>query len=127
MYIASNYTGTVYADGNGTNEAAAITALNALTWADVGYFENFAVSFKNGDTRVIETDYQDVGEIMRKVEQVFGFSVDVQEILEMANFAKIFDATVSTATAGHEVIGKKRIMKNQSYHAFKFVTAPDVN
>ena len=124
LYIASNYTGLTYNDGDGTNEAAALTALAALTYSDIGYFEKFAISAKNGDERTIMTDYCDIGEISRKKETVFGFKVDVQEILEMANFARIFDATLSTATASHEIIGKKRLMKAETYKCFKFVTCP---
>lgn len=126
LYIATNFAGVTYADGNGTNEDESIVALSGLTWADVGYFEKFSISAKNGDERVIMTDYCDVGEISRKKETVFGFKVDVQEILEMSNFARIFDASLNTTLPLIEQIGKKRQMKTATYHAFKFVTCPGV-
>ena len=70
LYIATNFTGTTYNDGDGTNEDEAITALAALTYSDVGYFEKFAISLKKGDEKVILTDYCSVGEISRKKETV---------------------------------------------------------
>lgn len=124
LYIATNYTGLTYADGNGTNEDEAITALSALTFADIGYFEKFEISLKKGDEKVIMTDYCDVGEISRKKETVPGFKVDVQEILEMSNLAQILGYTINNTLVGSEVIGMKRIMKTNPYQLFKFVTCP---
>jgi hypothetical protein len=124
LYIAANYAGTTFDDGNGTNEDEAIAALELLTYGDVGYFENFEISASTGEERIILTDYCSVGEVSRKTETVFGFSVDLQEILEMSNFAKIFDATLNTTQAGQEIIGKKRAMKTNTYKLFKFETCP---
>lgn len=124
LYIATNYTGLIYDDGNGTNEDEAVTALRLLTYADVGYFEKFEVSIKKWDERVIMTDYCDVGELSRKLERVPGFKVDVQEILEMANLAQILGYTVNTTLVNSQLIGMKRVMKTNPYQVFKFVTCP---
>lgn len=124
LYVATNYAGTTYNDGDGTNEDEAITALAALTYADVGYFEKFEISLKKGDEKVIMTDYCDVGEISRKKETVPGFKVDVQEILEMSNLAQILGYDVNSTVVGSEMIGMKRIMKTNPYQCFKFVTCP---
>lgn len=123
LYLATNYTGTTFDDGDGTNEDEAVTTLAALTYADIGYFEKFEVSIKRGDERVIMTDYCSVGEISRKKEFIPGFKVDVQEILEMNNLADILGAELNVA-AGVELIGMKRIMKTNPYQVFKFVTCP---
>lgn len=124
LYLATNWTGTTYADGDGTNEDEAIVALSTLTWADIGYFENFEPMIKNGEERIINTDYCDVGEIMRKIEKVGGFSVDVQEILEMSNLATILGAELNTTVVGTETIGFKRKLTQTPYITFKFVTCP---
>lgn len=123
LYMATNYTGLTYADGDGTNEDEAVTALAALTYADIGYFEKFETMIKRGDEKIIMTDYCSVGEISRKREFVPGFKVDVQEILEMNNLAQILGAELNAA-AGFELIGMKRIMKTNPYQVFKFVTCP---
>lgn len=48
-------------DGTGTNEDESLATIAAdYTFADIGYFENFAWKLKAGDERVIETDYCDV-------------------------------------------------------------------
>lgn len=124
LYLATNFAGLTYNDWDGTNEDEAITALLALTYADVGYFEKFAVSLKKGDEKVIMTDYCSVGEVSRKKETVPGFKVDVQEILEMNNLAAILGAELNTTQVGKEIIGIKRIMKTNPYQCFKFVTCP---
>ena len=124
LYLATNFVGLTYNDWDGTNEDEAITALLALTYADVGYFEKFAVSLKKGDEKVIMTDYCSVGEVSRKKETVPGFKVDVQEILEMNNLAAILGAELNTTQVGKEIIGMKRIMKTNPYQCFKFVTCP---
>lgn len=124
LYIATNYTGLIYEDGNGTNEDEAITALAALTYSDVWYFEKFAISLKKWDEKVILTDYCSVGEISRKKETVPWFKVDVQEILEMNNLAQILGTVVNVSQVWKEIIGMKRIMKSNPYQVFKFVTCP---
>jgi hypothetical protein len=124
LYFATNWTGTTYDDGDGTNEDEAKAALAALTYADIGYFENFEPIITNGEERIINTDYCDVGEIMRKIEKVGGFSVDVQEILEMSNLATILGAELNTTVAGTETIGFKRKLTETPYVTFKFVTCP---
>lgn len=124
LYMATNFAGLTYADGNGTNEDEAVTALALLTYADIGYFEKFEISLKKGDEKVIMTDYCDIGEISRKKETVPGFKVDVQEILEMSNLAQILGYTVNTTLVNNELIGMKRIMKTNPYQCFKFVTCP---
>lgn len=123
LYMATNYTGLTYADGDGTNEDEAVTALAALTYADIGFFEKFETMIKRGDEKIIMTDYCSIGEISRKKEFVPGFKVDVQEILEMNNLAQILGAELNSA-AGFELIGMKRIMKTNPYQCFKFVTCP---
>lgn len=123
LYMATNYTWTTYADGNGTNEDETITALLALTYADIGYFEKFEVMLKKGDEKTILTDYTDIGEISRKKELVPWFKVSVQEILEMNNLAQILGTSLNLTQVGSELIGIKRIMKSNPYQLFKFVTA----
>lgn len=124
LYVATNYTWTIFDDGTGTNEDEAITTLAALTYSDVGYFEKFAISIKKGDEKVILTDYCSVWEISRKMERVPWFKVDVQEILEMNNLAQILWAVVNTSVSWKEIIGMKRLMKQNPYQVFKFVTCP---
>lgn len=125
LYIATDYDGTTYADGNGTNEDNSIASIEgAFTFADIGYFENFAWKLKAGDERVIETDYCDVGEISRKAEQVAGFSVDVQEIMNMENLALMLGVELNETVSGHQTIGMKRIQRTKPYLLFKFVTCP---
>lgn len=124
LYIATDYDGAVFDDGDGSNEDNSVaTIVGNYTFADVGYFENFAWKLKAGDERVITTDYQDVVEISRKSEKVAGFTVDIQEILEMNNLALILGVDVNSV-GGHEYIGMKRKQRTIPYHLFKFVTAP---
>ncbi len=123
LYIATDYDGQTYADGDGTNETTSITDLETNTFSDVGYFENFATVIRNGEERVITTDYCGVGEIRRKAEKIPGFSVDVQEILNMENLALIL-GTELNASASAEIIGMKRQFKDKPYQLFKFVTCP---
>lgn len=124
LYICTNFAWVVYDNWTGTNEDEAVTALAALTYADIGYFENFSVLMKKGDERVIMTDYCDIGEISRKTELVPWFKADVQEILEMVNLAKILGASLNTTQVGFETIGIKRTMKTNPYQLFRFVTCP---
>jgi len=124
LYLATNFAGITYDDGNGTNEDEAITALAALTYSDIWYFEKFEVSIKKGDEKVIMTDYCSVGEISRKKEFVLWFKVDVQEILEMSNLSDILGTELNATQVGSELIGMKRIMKTNPYQVFKFVTCP---
>lgn len=124
LYLCTNYTGTTFDDGTGTNEDEAITTLLALTYADIGYFEKFEISLKKWDEKVIMTDYCSVGEVSRKKETVPGFKVDVQEILEMNNLADILGLELNATQVGKEIIGMKRIMKTNPYQLFKFVTCP---
>ncbi len=131
LYIATNYDGTVYPDGNGTNETTSVDAIEAaFTFADVGYFENFAPYVKKGDERVIMTDYCDIQEISRKLEKITGFTFDMQEVLEMDNLALMLGASVETTAPWasqkwEKTIGMKRIMKTQPFQLFKFVSCPD--
>lgn len=125
LYIATNWTWTTYPNGDGTNEDEAVTALSALTFVDVGYFEKFAPMIKKGDSKIITTDYCDVGEIRRTSEKIAGFKVDVQEILEMDNLARIIGSAVQhDTTAGIDYIGIKRMQTQDTYQVFKFVTCP---
>lgn len=124
LYLATNYTGITFDDGNGTNEDEAVTTLAALTYSDIGYFEKFEINLKKGDEKIIMTDYCSVGEISRKKETVPWFKVDVQEILEMSNLAQILGYEVNSTVAWTSLIGMKRIMKTNPYQVFKFVTCP---
>lgn len=123
LFLCTNYEGTTYAHGDGTNEKASITEIEKLTFADIGFFENFEVSLKSGETKSIPTDYCGQGEISSKTERVPGFKVDVQEILEMNNLATILGYNLNKGTDA-EIIGMKRKMGTNPYHLFKFVTCP---
>jgi len=132
LSIATNYTGTTYADWNGANESISIAAIEALTFADIGYFENFSVYIKKGNERIITTDYTDVQEISRKQEKITWFTFDLQEVLEMTNLGKLLNASVEVVaqwvwTKWQEIIGMKRITKTQPFQLFRFVSAPDAN
>lgn len=125
LSIATDYDGATFADGTGTNEDETLTTIAAdYTFADVGYFENFAIKYKNGEEKVITTDYCDVGEISRKSEQVAGFSVDVQEIMELTNLTLIIGAELNATQAGAQSVVIKRKQRTKPYHLFKFVTCP---
>jgi hypothetical protein len=125
LSIATDYDNAVFADGSGTNEDETIASIVAdYTFADVGYFENFAIKYKNGEEKIITTDYCDIGEISRKSEQIAGFSVDVQEILEMTNLALILGAELNTTVVGAQSIVIKRKQRTKPYQLFKFVTCP---
>lgn len=78
---------------------------------------------KAGEERIIETDYCSVGEISRKIERIPGFSVDVQEIMDMSNLALILGTELNTS-GGYETIGMKRRQRTNPYQLFKFVTCP---
>ena len=123
LFLCTNYEGATYAHGDGTNETAALATLDALTYADIGFFENFEVSLKSGETKSISTDYCEQGEISSKTERVPGFKVDVQEILEMNNLATILGYNLNNGTDA-KIIGMKRKMGTNPYHLFKFVTCP---
>lgn len=124
IYIATDYDGTTYADGDGTNSDAFITAIEAnFTFADVGLFENASYAVANGEERIIETDYCGIGEVQRKSEKVTSFSFDLQDILEMTNLSQMLGASLETAT-GVEIINMKRTMKTKPYQLFKFETCP---
>jgi hypothetical protein len=60
LYLATDWAGTTFPDGDGTNEDESIAILDALTWSDLGYFENFSPMIKTGEERIINTDYCDV-------------------------------------------------------------------
>lgn len=131
LYIATDYDGTIYPDGDGTNESTSIADIESkFTFADVWYFENFAPYINNGDEKVITTDYSYVLEIIRKSEMVYWFTVDVQEILEMNNLALILWAKLETKPAtwtekGTETIWLKRKWWWKPYQLFKFVSTPN--
>lgn len=131
LYIATDYDGTTYADWTGANERTSIADIESdFTFADVGYFENFAPFIKKGEERIIMTDYCGVGEIARKVEKITWFTVSVQEILNMQNLAQILGAELQVVPAGvgvkwQEIIGMKRQMKTNTYQLFKFVSCPN--
>lgn len=125
LYIATNYTNTTFDEGDGTDEDEFIATIEGThTFSDVGYFENFAWKVKSGDERIIETDHCGVGEISRKKERVAGFSVDVQEILNMPTLALMLGVELNSTQTGHEIIGMKRVQKTNPYQLFKFVTCP---
>lgn len=125
LFIATDYDGTTFDDWDGTNGASQVATIeNNFTFADVGYFENFAWKLKAGEEKVIMTDYENVSEISRKSEKVAGFTVDIQEILEMSNLALILGVEVDATSPGHDVITMKRKFRTLPYHLFKFVTAP---
>ena len=124
LFVCTDYDGAVFADGTGSNEGTSIQTIEEnYTFADVGYFEDFVVKYKAGEDRVIPTDYVDVLEIKRTTERIGGFSVVVQEILEMENLAIILGVELQTAT-GHHRVGIKRKQRTIPYLLFKFVTAP---
>jgi len=132
LSICTNFTGTTYADGNGANESASIALINALTFADVWYFENFSVYIKKGNERIITTDYTDIQEVFRKQEKITWFTFDLQEVLEMTNLAKLLGTSIETVPQAlwvkwQEIIGMKRITKTQPFQLFKFTSTPDVN
>lgn len=132
LQIATDYDGTVYPDWDGTNEATSITDIETYTFADVGYFENFAPYVKKGDERVIMTDYCDIQEIQRKLEKISWFTFDMQEVLEMDNLALMLWAEVETVAAWvwtkwTKTIWMKRIMKEQPFQLFKFTSCPDAD
>lgn len=125
LYIATDYDWVTFDDGTGTNEDESLATIAAdYTFADIGYFENFAWKLKAGDERVIETDYCDVWEISRKAEQVAGFTVDVQEIMDMTNLALMLGVDLNSTSSGHQIVGLKRIQRTKPYQLFKFVTCP---
>jgi len=133
LYIATDYDNAIFADWDWTNETTQITDIEAdYTFADVWYFENFAPYVKKGDERIITTSYCGVGEVSRKLEKITGFTVDVQEILEMDNLALILNASVKKVTAWpavkwSETISMKRQFKTNNYQLFKFVSCPDAD
>lgn len=119
LYIATDYTWTVYDEGDGSNESTTISSIESShTFADVGFFENFSITLWQGDTRVITTDYCGVGEISRKSDKVPWFTVDVQEILEMENLSLILGEDLSSDS---KQMVMKRTQKTVPYHLFKFV------
>lgn len=125
IYIATDYDGTTYTDGDGTNSDAFITAIETdFTFADVGLFENASYSVANGEERIINTDYCGIGEVQRKSEKVTSFSFDLQDILEMTNLSQMLGASLETNAGGDEIINIKRIMKTKPYQLFKFETCP---
>lgn len=123
LYIATDYDGSTLADGTGTNEKAQVTTLEAFTFGDLGYFQNFEAFINNGDEKVITTDYCGQGEITRKSEKVSGFSFDMQEVLEMSNLALLLGAELMTET-GVKYISMKRQFKTRPYQLFKFESCP---
>lgn len=124
LYIATDYDGSVFDAGDGTNEAATLTKLDALTFSDLGFFEKFEISYKGGDEKVIESDYCGMTEISVKSEQIPSFKADIYEILEMNNLAQIIGAKVKKEAGGEEIIVTKRNFATRPYHCFKFVTCP---
>lgn len=132
LYVATDYDGTVYDDGDGTNESTSITDIETYTFADLWYFENFAPYVKKGDERIIMTDYTDILEISRKLEKITWFVFDMQEVLEMTNLAQVLGTSLETVSAwagqkGTETIWMKRKMASQNYQLFKFVSTPDAD
>lgn len=132
LSIATDYDGSVFADWDWTNSDAILDTIKAFTFADVGYFENFAPYVKKWDERIIMTDYCDVQEIERKLEKITWFTFDMQEVLEMTNLAQILGATLEQVpawawTKWTEIINMKRIMKTQPFQLFKFVSCPDTD
>ena len=128
LYIATDYDGAVFPLWDGTNEKTAVTAIEAdYIFADVWYFENFATVIKQGDERIITTDYCEVGEISRKVNKIPWFTVDVQEILEMDNLALILWVEVqhdTTVWSEADYLSIKNTKQTNPYQLFKFVTCP---
>lgn len=133
LYIATDYDGATFNDGNGTNEVTDIAKIEAdYTFADIGYFENFAPYVKKGDERIITTAYCGIWEISRKIEKISWFTADIQEILEMNNLALILWATLEVVAPGvwvkgQQIISMKRQFKTNNYQLFKFVSCPDAN
>ncbi len=128
LFIATDYDGVIFDEGNGTNEDTIVATIEAnYSFADVGYLENFELSYGLWDERVITTDYCGVWEISRKQDKIAGFGADIQEILEMENFALIIGETLATSGVAPdevETIAMKRVKKTKPYHLFKWVTCP---
>lgn len=125
LLIATDYAWEVFDAGDWTNEDALVAQLENFTFADVWYYENFAVNIAQGEERIIETDYCGVGEISNKQENVDWFSVDLQEVLEMENLSLIlWDELFTDGVTGEEIIFRKRTMKSKPYQLFKFITCP---
>lgn len=128
LFIATDYDGAVFDKWNGTNEDTIVSSIEAnYSFADVWFFENMELSYALWDERIITTDYCGVWEISRKQDKIAWFWVDIQEILEMENFALILGETLATSgTAPNEVetIVMKRTKETKPYHLFKFVSCP---
>ena len=98
LFIATDYDGAVFDKWNGTNEDTIVSSIEAnYSFADVWFFENMELSYALGDERIITTDYCWVWEISRKQDKIAWFWVDIQEILEMENFALILGETLATS------------------------------
>lgn len=119
------YNGEVFPEGDGTNEDTAITTLEALTYNDLGYYENYDASIARGDERIVTTDYCSAGEVKRSIEEIPKFSFDWQEVLDMPLLAKVLGRSLNVdGTSWEEVIQVKRSMATSKYFIFKFVTCP---
>lgn len=124
LYIATDYKGNTYPDGNAENEANSIKELEKLTFSDLGFFEKFEISIKEGDEKKIQSDYCGHTDIMVKNTTTTGFKADIHEILEMSNLAQILGTKIKKEDSGEEIIGIKTIARTKPYHCFKFVTCP---
>ena len=84
----AEYNNEIFPVWDWTNEAEAIAILDALTYEDLGYYENYDASITKWDEKIVNTDYCWAGEIKRTIEDVPKFSYDTQEILNMPLLAK---------------------------------------
>lgn len=124
LYMATNYEGQVYPDGNAENEANSIKELEKLTFTEVGFFEKFEISIKEGDEKKIQSDVCSQTDVSVKSTQTSGFKADIYEILEMSNLAQILGTKIKKEDNGEEIIGMKTIARTKPYQCFKFVSCP---
>lgn len=119
------YTNEIFPVWDWTNEDEAIAILDALTYEDLGYYENYDASITKWDEKIVNTDYCGAGEIKRTIEDVPKFSYDTQEILNMPLLAKILWRAINIDSATwEEIIQVNRKMSTSKYFIFKFVTCP---
>lgn len=123
LYIATDFTWTVYAKWTGTNEDETKTALEALTWWDLGVFKDFKPNFGFANEQIIESHRTSYEELSREADKMSGFSVNLMQGLDTTNFAKIFGSSVQVdGGADIEMIVEKMQRATVPYNAFKFVT-----
>lgn len=97
--VATNWDGTTFADGDGTNEAAILAQLEALTFKNLGLFKDFQFVHSLEDEKIINSDACGVGEVDRSIVLTPRAEFTRQEVDNLEEIARMYGLSLVNVTA----------------------------